>query len=79
VVQRVFEKEFEIEPAEVTPETQLIADLDLDSLDAVIVALRLEEETGLEFGEDEFKALDTVASLVTLVQRRLAERPGSGS
>ena len=70
---------FELEPDAIQPDAHLIDDLDLDSIDAVVVALRLEAETGLEFAEDEFKALDTVASLVTLVQRRLAEPPGAAS
>jgi acyl carrier protein len=79
VVRRVLAKEFELAPEAITPEAHLIHDLDLDSIDAVIVALRLEAETGLEFGEEEFKALDTVASLVTLVQQRHSEPPGSAS
>ena len=69
-LRRLFEKEFEIPQERVIPAARLIEDLELDSLDAVVVALRVEEETGLELDEDEFKALDTVASLVALVQRR---------
>ena len=76
-LRRVFEKEFEIPPAEVTPAARLVDDLELDSLDAVIVALRVEEETGLELEEDEFAALDTVAALVALVQRRLGASAAS--
>jgi len=71
VVRRVFGQEFEIPADEVTPEARLIEDLDLDSVDAVTLALRLEEETGLGLSEAELKSLDTVASLVTLVRRRL--------
>ena len=73
----LFEKEFEIPPAEVTPAARLVDDLELDSLDAVIVALRVEEEIGLELEEDEFAALDTVAALVALVQRRLGASAAS--
>jgi len=69
-LRNLFEKEFEIPQERVIPAARLIEDLELDSLDAVVVALRVEEETGLELDEDEFKALDTVASLVALVQRR---------
>ena len=69
-LRNLFEKEFEIPQEQVTLASRLVDDLELDSLDAVVVAIRVEEETGLELDEDEFKALDTVASLVALVQRR---------
>jgi acyl carrier protein len=79
VLRRVFGQEFEIPADDVTPEARLIEDLDLDSVDAVTLALRLEEETGLGLSEDELKSLDTVASLVTLVRQRLEGRPGLAS
>ena len=79
LLRRVFEKEFEIPLEQVTPAARLVDDLDLDSLDAVIVAMRIEEETGLELDEDAFEALDTVASLVALVQRRLQGQAGVAS
>ena len=78
-LRRVFEKEFEIPQEQVIPTARLVEDLDLDSLDAVVLALRVEEETGLELDEDEFKALDTVASLVALVQRRQQGQAGVAS
>jgi len=78
-VRRVFGQEFEIAADDVTPEARLVDDLDLDSVDAVTLALRLEEETGLELTEAELKSLDTVASLVTLVRRRLEGRTGLAS
>jgi len=71
-LRRVMVKEFEIEAAEVRPEALLIDDLGLDSVDAMVLALRLEEETGLELSDDELKGLETVASVVVLVHRRLA-------
>ena len=67
----VFEKEFEIPQAEVSPAARLVDDLALDSLDAVIVSLRIEDELGLELAEDELAGIDTVAALVALVQQRL--------
>jgi acyl carrier protein len=78
-LRRVLEKEFEVPAEEVRPEAKLVADLDLDSVDAMVIALRLEEETGLELTDDELKSLDTVASVVALVHQRLAERPGRAS
>ncbi|MEN8183784.1 MAG: acyl carrier protein [Myxococcota bacterium] len=71
MLRRLLEQEFEIPAQEITPEAQLLEDLDLDSVDAVTLAVCLEEETGLGFSEDELGSLDTVASVVALVHRRL--------
>jgi acyl carrier protein len=73
-LRRVMEAEFELDADEVRPEARLLDDLGLDSVDAMVLALRVEEETGLELSDDELKELDTVASVVALVQQRLAGR-----
>lgn len=78
-LRRVLVQEFEIAAADVRPETRLVDDLDLDSVDAMVVALRVEEETGLELSDDELESLDTVASLVALVGQRLAGRSSLAS
>jgi acyl carrier protein len=78
-LRRVCEKEFELAAERVRPASHLVRDLDLDSVDAMVLALRLEEETGLELTDDELASLDTVASVVALVQRRLAERKSRAS
>jgi acyl carrier protein len=74
-LRRVMEAEFELDAEEVRPEARLLDDLGLDSVDAMVLALRVEEETGLELSDDELKELDTVASVVALVHQRLAGRP----
>ena len=63
-------KEFEIPAHEITPQALLGDDLDLDSVDAVALAVRLEEETGLTLGEDDLKAMRTVQDIVDVVHRR---------
>jgi acyl carrier protein len=78
-LRRVIETEFEVPADEVRPEAHLIDDLGLDSVDAMVMALRLEEETGLELSDDELKSLDTVASVVTLMHQRLAGRSSLAS
>jgi acyl carrier protein len=78
-LRRVMAAEFEVDARKVQPEARLVDDLGLDSVDAMVLALRVEEETGLELVEDELKALDTVASVVALVHQRLAGRAGEAS
>lgn len=75
LLRRLLEQEFEIPAEEVVPEAHLVDDLDLDSVDAVSLAARLEEETEVALDDDDLKALHTVASVVELVRRRLPRAP----
>jgi acyl carrier protein len=78
-LRRVIGKEFEVPTDEIRGEARLVEDLGLDSVDAMVLALRVEEETGLELSDDELKSLDTVASVVALVHQRLQGRSGIAS
>lgn len=66
---------FELEPAAIDLDAHLIDDLDLDSIDAIDMAVRLQELTGKRVEEDELKALRTVGDVVALVER-VAALPG---
>lgn len=72
LLRRVFEEEFEIEPDAVKPGAQLGEDLDLDSIDAVALAARLERETGCVLKEDRLREIRTVQDVVVLVRGLLA-------
>ena len=63
---------FEIDPARVTPEADLYRDLDLDSIDAVDLAIKLQEMTGKRIKPDEFRSVRTVRDVVSAVDRLLA-------
>jgi acyl carrier protein len=63
---------FEIDPARVTPEADLYRDLDLDSIDAVDLAIKLQEMTGKRIKPDEFKSVRTVNDVMVAVDRLLA-------
>lgn len=66
-VQSLMEELFEIAPEKVTLQAHLINDLDLDSLDAIDMAVKLEEITGHRVAEDNLKAIRTVSDVVTLI------------
>jgi acyl carrier protein len=63
---------FEVDPATVTPQARLFEDLDLDSIDAVDLAVKLQALTGKRIRPDEFKAVRTVADVVTAVRGLLS-------
>ncbi len=59
-VAEVLMHEFEFSVDELDPATHLIDDLDLDSIDAVDMAVRLEEKTGYRFAEEELRSVTTI-------------------
>jgi acyl carrier protein len=63
---------FEIDPTQVTPETHLFEDLDLDSIDAVDLAIKLQEMTGKRIRPEDFKSVRTVGDVISTVQMLLA-------
>jgi acyl carrier protein len=63
---------FEIDPARVTPDAHLFDELDLDSIDAVDLAIKLQQMTGKRIRPDEFKTVRTVGGVITAVQGLLA-------
>lgn len=64
---------FEMEPADVVPEAHLIDDLDLDSIDAIDMAVRLQEMTGKRVDEESLRQVRTVGDVVDLVERLVKE------
>ncbi|HYD67579.1 acyl carrier protein [Azospirillum sp.] len=63
---------FEVPPEKVTPEARLFEDLDLDSIDAVDLVVKLQELTGRKFKPEEFKSVRTVGDVLDRVQDLLA-------
>lgn len=68
----LFNNMFDIQKENVTPEARLYADLDLDSIDAVDMTVHLQKETGQKIDVEEFRSVETVADLMTVVQKMKA-------
>jgi acyl carrier protein len=64
-------REFELEPDALRPESHLIDDLDLDSIDAIDLSVRLEEKIGVSFSEEDLKSLRTLQDVVDLIHERV--------
>jgi acyl carrier protein len=60
---------FEIEPGRVRPEVNLFTDLDLDSIDAVDLAIELQKFAGKRIEPQDFKEVRTVADVIRAVHR----------
>jgi acyl carrier protein len=55
---------FELERASLTPESNLYADLDIDSIDAVDLAVTLKQMTGKRLQPEVFKTIRTIGDVV---------------
>jgi len=55
---------FEVPPEKITRDARLFEDLDLDSIDAVDLIVKLQELTGRKFKPEEFKSVRTVGDLI---------------
>jgi len=66
---------FEIDAAKITPDANLYADLDIDSIDAVDLVLKLKEFTGRKLQPQQFKHVRTVNDVVEAVLGILAKDP----
>jgi len=69
----VLHETFEIDPAKVTPEAHLFTDLELDSIDAIDLAIQVQDMTGARIKPEDFKNVRTVGDVVATV-RALIER-----
>ncbi len=76
-LQKFLMAHFDLRPEQVTASARLVDDLELDSLDAVDLVVRLEQETGVEIAEDELKSLETVQDVLSLLQRKLETDPSA--
>lgn len=63
---------FEIEQNRVTPDAQLFTDLGLDSIDAVDLAIQLQNLTGKRIQPQDFKDIRSVADVIVAVHRLTA-------
>ena len=65
---------FEVPAERISLEAKLGDDLELDSIDAIDMAVQLQELTGARVDENELRKLRTVGDTVDLVARLVAAR-----
>jgi acyl carrier protein len=63
-LQRYLVEMFEVSPEQITRDARLSEDLDLDSIDAVDLIVKLQDLTGRKFKPEEFKSVRTVGDLI---------------
>ena len=63
--------QFEIAEECITLEANLVDDLDLDSIDAVDLVVRMRNLTGVRLDPESFKSVRTIADVVDALERAL--------
>ena len=63
---------FELKPEQIVPEATLYDDLDIDSIDAVDLILRLKEVTGRKIQPQTFRHVRTVGDVVDAIEKLMA-------
>lgn len=58
---------FEIDKAAITPQSNLYTDLDIDSIDAVDIVVKLNQMTGKRIQPDVFRTVRTVQDVVDVL------------
>ena len=71
-VSDILKREFQLTDSDLSLSAHLIDDLDLDSIDAIDLSVRLEEKIGLSFKEEDLKSIRTIQDVVDFIDARLA-------
>jgi acyl carrier protein len=75
-VQRRIAEMFEVDPAGIREESLLREDLDLDSIDAIDLAVKIQEITGKRVEESTLRSIRTVGDVVDVIERLLTSQAG---
>ena len=59
---------FDLDPVRITLKANLYTDLDIDSIDAVDLAVKLQKLTGKRMAPEVFKSVRTVGDVVTAIE-----------
>ena len=73
LVRDILVEMFELEPQQIQPEARLYEDLDIDSIDAVDIVVKLKEVTGRKVKPEDFKTVRTIDDVVRAVQNLLED------
>ncbi len=71
LLSNILEEAFEVDAEDITLEANLYEDLDLDSIDAVDLVVKLREQTGKKIEPGDFKQVRTVEDVIVAIKKLL--------
>ncbi len=72
-IKDILVEDFEVDAAKLTPDVDLFADLDLDSIDAVDLVVRLQQEVKRKVDPAQFRKIRKLSDVVDAVEALLAQ------
>jgi len=72
-VKDILVSDFEVDASKLTPDVNLFAELDLDSIDAVDLVVRLQQEVKKKVDPEQFRQIRTLRDVVDAIEKLLAE------
>jgi acyl carrier protein len=66
-LREVLVKDFEVDADAVVPEARIYEDLDIDSIDAIDLIVRLKEITGKKIPPEHFKKVRTIGDIIDVL------------
>lgn len=74
VVKDILVQDFECDAGMLSPEVRLVEDLDLDSIDAVDLIVRLQKIINKKVNPEDFKQIRTLQDIVVAIEKIVNER-----
>ena len=68
-IKDILAADFDVDPEALKPETNLFTDLDLDSIDAVDLVVRLQQEIQKKVDPEDFRQIRTLGDVVAAVSK----------
>ena len=70
-IKKILVEDFEADPNKLELSTNLFTDLDLDSIDAVDLVVRLQQQSGKKVNPADFREIRTLGDVVVAVEKIL--------
>jgi acyl carrier protein len=70
-VRDIIAEQLDVDKEQITPETNLMKDLEADSLDAVEIIMAIEDEFEIEVPDEDAEKFKTVSDIVAYVESQL--------
>ncbi len=67
-LKNIFDRDFDIEGDEITPDTNLFLDLDFDELDLYDMVMSVEDDFEMELPDEDLEKIKTIGDLIKFIE-----------
>lgn len=71
-LKEILQESFDIDPNTVTADSNIVTDLDLDSIDAIDMVAQVQRELNCRLTAEDFKAVRTIGDIADVICARVA-------